>query len=184
MAAPDTPAETFKRALGHAARALAEQPELDVQFGSDGPRLANGVLTLPHPPRDPSAPESASLRGQADRLALRLANHDEGLNARLRPIDQTAAEVFDAVEQARVEAVGSQFLAGVRGNLDAALLTRLERTGALRINEPERVPVAEAVALLVRERLQKALGAAWTRFLAVRANRRPLKTAATSMCYP
>ncbi|MBL7537406.1 cobaltochelatase subunit CobT, partial [Escherichia coli] len=31
--------------------------------------------------------------------------------------------------------------------------TRLERTGALRINEPERVPVSEAVALLVRERL-------------------------------
>ncbi|WP_349816597.1 hypothetical protein, partial [Aeromonas hydrophila] len=56
MAAPDTPAETFKRALGHAARALAEQPELEVAFGSDGPRLSNGVLTLPHPPRDPSGP--------------------------------------------------------------------------------------------------------------------------------
>ena len=153
MAAPDTPAETFKRALGHAARALAEQPELDVQFGSDVPRLANGVLTLPHPPRDPSGPESASLRGQADRLALRLANHDPALDGRLRPADARAAEVFEAAEQARVEAVGSQFLAGVRGNLDAALLTRLERTGALRINEPERVPVAEAVALLVRERL-------------------------------
>lgn len=153
MAAPDTPAETFKRALGHAARALAEQPELEVQFGSDGPRLANGVLTLPHPPRDPSGPESAALRGQADRLALRLANHDAALDGRLRPADAKAAEVFEAAEQARVEAVGSQFLAGVRGNLDAALLTRLERTGALRINEPERVPVAEAVALLVRERL-------------------------------
>ena len=79
MAAPDTPAETFKRALSHAARALAEQPELEVLFGTDGPRLANGVLTLPHPPRDPSAPESASLRGQADRLALRLAETRESL---------------------------------------------------------------------------------------------------------
>ena len=153
MAAPDTPAETFKRALSHAARALAEQPELEVLFGTDGPRLANGVLTLPHPPRDPSAPESASLRGQADRLALRLANHDAGVNARLRPIDTAAAEVFDAVEQARVEAVGSHALAGVRANMTAALLTRLEKTGALRVNDPDRVPVSEAVALLVRERL-------------------------------
>lgn len=153
MAAPDTPAETFKRALGHAARALAEQPELEVLFGSDGPRLADGVLTLPHPPRDPSGPESAALRGQADRLALRLANHDAAVNARMRPSDATAAEVFDAVEQARVEAVGSEFLAGVRDNLGAALLTRLEKTGALRIAEAERVPVSEAVALLVRERL-------------------------------
>jgi cobaltochelatase CobT len=153
MAAAETPAELFKRALAHAARALAEQSELEVAFGSEGPKLADGVLTLPHPPRDPGGPESASLRGQADRLALRLANHDEVLGARLRPADRQAAEVFEAVEQARVEAVGSQALAGVRANLDAALLTRLEKTGALRVAEAERVPVAEAVALLVRERL-------------------------------
>jgi len=153
MAAAETPADVFKRALAHAARALAEQSELEVTFGSDGPRLANGVLTLPHPPRDPAAPESATLRGQADRLALRLANHDEALHARLRPLDTRAADVFEAVEQARVEAVGSQSLAGVRANMNAALLTRLERMGALRITDADRVPAAEAVALLVRERL-------------------------------
>ena len=153
MAATDTPAETFKRALGHAARALAEQPELEVMFGSDGPKLVGGVLTLPHPPRDPSGPESASLRGQADRLALRLANHDTVVDARMRPLESKAAEVFDAVEQARVEAVGSEYLAGVRDNLGAALITRLEKTGVLRIAEAERVPLSEAVALLVRERL-------------------------------
>ena len=100
--AADTPQEQFKRALAHAARALAEQSELEVAFGSDGPRLSNGVLTLPHPPRLPSEAESASLRGQADRLALRLANHDEALHARLTPSDRQAAEVFEAVEQARV----------------------------------------------------------------------------------
>lgn len=153
MAAAETPADIFKRALAHAARALAEQSELEVTFGSDGPKLANGVLTLPHPPRDPGATGNAALRGQADRLALRLANHDEGLHARLRPVDTRAAEVFEAVEQARVEAVGSTALAGVRANMSAALLTRLEKMGALRVTEAERVPVAEAVALLVRERL-------------------------------
>jgi cobaltochelatase CobT len=172
MAAPETPAETFKRALGHAARALAEQPELEVMFGTDGPRLSNGVLTLPHPPRDPSGPEGASLRGQADRLALRLANHDAAVDAKMRPADATAAEVFDAVEQARVEAVGSEYLAGVRDNLGAALVTRLEKTGALRINEAERVPVSEAVALLVRERLtgRPAPDGAKTMLDLVRAN--------------
>ncbi|MGV9008443.1 cobaltochelatase subunit CobT [Brevundimonas sp.] len=171
MASAETPADIFKRALAHAARALAEQSELEVTFGSDGPRLSNGVLTLPHPPRDPSSGDSATLRGQADRLALRLANHDEGLNARLRPADTRAAEVFEAVEQARVEAVGSRSLAGVRANLNAALLTRLEKTGALRVNDAERVPVAEAVALLVRERLtgQRAPDGAGTLLDLVRA---------------
>ncbi|HBV12384.1 MAG TPA: cobaltochelatase subunit CobT [Brevundimonas sp.] len=152
MAAAETPVETFKRALSHAARALAEQAELEVRFGSNGPRLTDGVLTLPHPPRDPRGPESAALRGQADRLALRLANHDAGLDARLRPTDINAAEVFDAVEQARIEAIGARELRGVRRNLDSALLTRLEKSGALRA-EAEQVPVAEAAALLLRERM-------------------------------
>ena len=153
MPPADTPAEVFKRALAHAARALAEQSELEVVFGSDGPKLAGGVLTLPHPPRTPSEGDSATIRGQADRLALRLANHDPSLHSTLRPADSRAAEVFEAVEQARVEAHGSTALAGVRNNMNAALLTRLEKMGALRVTEADRVPVAEAVALLLRERV-------------------------------
>jgi cobaltochelatase CobT len=153
MPSADSPQDVFKRALAHAARALAEQPELEVVFGSEGPRLTDGVLTLPHPPRTASEAESATLRGQADRLALRLANHDAGVHAKARPSDSRAAEVFDAVEQARVEAHGSQSLAGVRANMDAALLTRLEKMGALRVTDAERVPVPEAVALLLRERV-------------------------------
>ena len=156
MAAAETPQERFKRALSTAARALAEQAELEVAFAADGPRLGNGVLTLPQPPRDLSSPESAALRGQADRLALRLANHDEALHARLSPPDRDAAEVFEAVEQARVEAVGSVALPGVRANMDAALMVRLEKSGATRIIDAGRVPLAEAAALMARERLTGA----------------------------
>ncbi len=153
MSAPETPAESFKRALAHAARALAEQSELDVVYGSDGPKLSNGLLTLPHPPRDLSSAESTTLRGQADRLALRLANHDATVHARLRPSDQKAADVFEAVEQARVEAHGSTALAGVRANMNAALVHRLDKMGTSRATDPAHVSVPEAVALIVRERV-------------------------------
>ena len=97
---------------------------------TDGPRVVGQTLTLPTPPRDPGGAEAQTLRGQADRMALRLANHDEGLNARLRPADASAAEVFDAVEQTRIEAVGSASLKGVRDNMNAALVSRLHRMGA------------------------------------------------------
>lgn len=149
----DPQIEIFKRALANAARALAEQAELDVVFGSDGPRVVDGVLTLPHPPRQLSGSESAVMRGQADRMALRLANHDDALDARLRPVEARAVEMFDALEQARVEAVGSRSLAGVRANLDAALTQRLERSGALRSLDGGQVPMYEAAALLLRDRI-------------------------------
>ena len=152
MAGPETPQETFKRALANAARALAEQPELEVNFASDGPKLVGGVLTLPHPPRNPGEGEMASIRGQADRVALKLANHDPAIDARTRPVDRTSAEVFDALEQARVETIGARKLAGVRQNVRAALVSRLERIGALRA-EADKVPLAEAVAIMLRERI-------------------------------
>ena len=155
MAANETPQETFKRALAHAARALAEHPELEVHFASDGPKLIGNVLTLPYPPRTPSEGEAAAVRGQADRLALRLANHDAALDSKTRPLDRTAAEVYDAIEQARVETIGARKLAGVRANLRAALTARLERTGALRA-EADRIPLSEAAALLVRERIMQS----------------------------
>ena len=49
MAAPDTPAETFKRALSHAARALTEQPELEVLFGADGMARCSSSTYVPTP---------------------------------------------------------------------------------------------------------------------------------------
>ena len=62
MAAPENPTEPFKRALAHAARALAEQPDLEVSFASDGPRLSGHELILPHPTRGASEAEAAALR--------------------------------------------------------------------------------------------------------------------------
>ncbi|MDO1560171.1 cobaltochelatase subunit CobT [Brevundimonas sp. 2R-24] len=153
MAAPESPQEPFKRALAHAVRALAEQPDLEVVFGSDGPKVQDRLATLPHPPRDLMSAEAQALRGLADRLALKLAHHDEGAHRRLRPTSPEAAEAFDALEQTRIEALGAQSLGGVRANLAAALASQVEKTGLTRATEAARVPVAHALALIARERL-------------------------------
>ena len=149
----EAPTEPFKRALAYATRSLAEQPDLEITFGGDGPRLVGNQAVLPHPPRDLSPKEAARIRGLADQMALRLAHHDEAAHARLRPADPIAAGVFEAVEQARVEAIGSNALGGVRQNLTAALEARIERTGLNRIAERANAPIAEVLGLMARERL-------------------------------
>lgn len=152
MSKADSPVEVFKRALQHATRSLAEQPDLEVSFASDGPRLSGKIAVLPHPPRDMNANDAARIRGEADRIALRMAHHDEAQHARLRPSESRAAVVFEAVEQARLEAIGSNALGGVRQNLTSALEHRLERAGLARQAMTE-APIAEVLALMVRERL-------------------------------
>jgi len=150
---PEAPTEPFKRALAHATRSLAELPDLEVMFGGDGPRLVGKQAILPHPPRDLSPREAARLRGLADQMALRLANHDEAAHAKLRPADPAALAVFEAAEQARIEAIGANALGGVRENLTAALEARLEKAGLTRVEDRSRAPLHEVLGLMVRERL-------------------------------
>src|ERR1700761_8101248 len=149
---PESPTEPFKRALAHAARSLAEQPDLEVVFSGDGPSLVGNRATLPHPPRDLNSREAARIRGLADQMALRLAHHDAAAHARLRPHDPQAAPVFEAIEQARIEAIGANALGGVKQNLATALDAALERKGFAR-GAPEAAPMADVLGLIVRERL-------------------------------
>ena len=149
----EPPTEPFKRALAHATRSLAEQPDLEITFGGDGPRVSGKTAVLPHPPRDLDPREAARIRGMADQIALRIAHHDEAAHARLTPADAVARGVFEAVEQARIEAIGANALGGVRQNLAAALEAQIERSGLGRMEEITRSPLPEVVGLLVRERL-------------------------------
>ena len=149
----ESPTEVFKRALTHAVRSLAEQSELEVTFSGEGPLLSGNHAVLPHPPRDLSGKETTRIRGLADQMALRLAHHNDAQHARLRPQSMQAKAIFEAVEQARIEAIGSNALGGVRANLNAVLEASLERKGLNRLEDRAAAPIADIVALMVRERL-------------------------------
>ncbi len=154
MSSRETPAELFKRSLAQTTRALAgAEEELEVTFGAEGPRLSAGKIVLPHLPRVISDPDAQRIRGQADALALKLAHHDDREHAKLRPSGAEGRAVFDAVEEMRVQALGANALKGVAGNLNAALTDSLERRGATRMVDRSTAPLADALALMVRERL-------------------------------
>src|SRR6201996_4078341 len=107
----DTANEPFKQALASCTRAMARQPEIEIGFSTVNPSLmtsAEGAKArLPDPPRKPNPREAAIVRGLADSFALRLACHNDALHRRLAPESPPARALFDAVEQARVEAIGS-----------------------------------------------------------------------------
>ncbi|RYF93330.1 MAG: cobaltochelatase subunit CobT [Caulobacteraceae bacterium] len=149
----ESPTEPFKRALAHAARSLAEMPDLEVVFSGDGPQLSGNRAVLPHPPRDLSPAEASRIRGLADQMALRLAHHDAAAHSRGRPASPQGQAVFEAVEQARIEAIGSNALGGVRQNLTTVLELAIERKGLARMQDRANAPLADIVSLMVRERL-------------------------------
>jgi cobaltochelatase CobT len=150
---PAPPNDPFKRALAGCMRALAASPDLEVSFGADRPRLAGVRARLPDPPRKPSAEEIAVTRGLGDSMALRIACHDAAIHRRLSPEGRNARAVFDAAEQARIEAVGSNRMVGVAGNLTSMLDERFRRAKLDAVSERSEAPLEDAISLVVRERL-------------------------------
>jgi cobaltochelatase CobT len=149
----EAPTEPFKRAVSGALRALARKPELEVSFAAERPGMIGGKARLPEPPRKLTRGEAAIVRGHADAMALRLACHDAAVHRRLQPTGQQARAVFEAVEQARVEAIGARRMAGVAGNLAAMIDDKFHRAKFDEVTERSEAPIEEAISLLVRERL-------------------------------
>jgi cobaltochelatase CobT len=152
-----SPVEPFKKAVAGALRAMAGKEEVEVAFAADRPNLVDAGevvrARLPEPPRRPSAKDVAILRGHADSYALRLACHDGRLHRRLQPEGMEARKVFEAVEQARCEAIGANRMLGTAQNLDAMLEDRFHRSNLAEVADQANAPIEDAVAMLVRERL-------------------------------
>src|ERR1700737_820923 len=155
MAQEYSPTEIFKRATAATLRAIAERDDVTVGFGPGAPGRSGPRVRLPNPPHDLPVEEAAQLRGAADSVALRLRYHDDAVHSKRVPGSPLARAVFEAVEQARVEALGARRMAGVATNLGAMLEEQYRRQGFERITERADSTMAEAVRLLTREALTK-----------------------------
>ncbi|MBC2650696.1 cobaltochelatase subunit CobT [Novosphingobium aerophilum] len=149
----ESPLDRFKTALTGASRAISGEEELDLVWTADAPVLTGHTLRVPMPGRSLAAEQAAQARGHADGFALRLRHHNEALHARNAPAEAIARACYDAVETVRYEALGSAGFEGMRGNLDAALNVRIASDPIARATRTDEVPMASAVALLLRERL-------------------------------
>jgi len=151
--ATDTPLEKLRNVLGGTARALADNADVELAFTADAPAQSGKSIKVPMPSRSLPAEQVAEARGFADGFALRMRLHDAGLHNRNAPHEAVARAVFDAVETARIEALGSKGYAGIAANLDHALEMRLRSDPIARARGKDEVPLSTAIGLMVRERL-------------------------------
>ena len=151
--AEQSPIENFRLVLGGTARAMAHETEVELSFTAEAPSSSYKQIRVPMPSRNLPPQAVAEARGFADGFALKLRHHDQLIHDRTAPAEPVARAVHDAVEQARVEAIGSRAMAGVRANLGQALEMRLRSDPLVRARVREEVPLSTAIGLLVRERL-------------------------------
>jgi cobaltochelatase CobT len=145
--------DLFRRALAGASRAIARDSEVEVVFASDVGAASGKTARVPSPGPSLEPKLVAEARGAADSAALRLRYHDPRLHIRVAPMDVEARAVFDALETARVEALGARAMGGVRENLGQLTEARVRGDAIVRARNAEEVPLSTAVGLIARERL-------------------------------
>ena len=151
--ADESPLDRFKSVLTGTARALAHEAEVEVAWTVDAPSQSGNNFRVPMPGRSLPRGQAMEARGFADSFALKLRHHNETLHNRHAPSEPAARACYDAVEAVRYEALGSKNYAGIRGNLDAALMVRMGADPITRAANVDEVPVQAALALMLREAL-------------------------------
>ncbi len=147
----DNPTDALRHVTGAAMRAIARRTELNVTFAAEPAQIVGDEARLPAPQRELNYDEVCELRGEADALALRLRHHSEETHRRRAPTGDQARQVYDAVEQARCEAIGAKRMVGVRSNLAAAHEHRAREEGYDQVGQRDDTLLAEAIGFLASE---------------------------------
>jgi len=151
MSAPsDNPADPFKKALAEATKVMANDPELAVSFSVDPAGQTAESIRLPQVSRRMTREEVLLARGTADAFALRHKFHNAKTAAKYMPQGQMAKDLYDAMETARIEAVGAQHMPGTAGNIDAKIGNDALRKGYDGITQAADAPLATAAGYLIR----------------------------------
>ncbi len=146
-------ASLLKRVTSATVRAVAARKDIGITFaGAEGDVRGNRVK-LPNPQARSTPQDISRLRGAADGAALMLRYHDIGIHRRRAPQTHPAKAIYDALEQARVQAIGCQRMRGVTANLQALIDHTAKAKGFSRVEGRDDALAAEAISLIARERL-------------------------------
>jgi cobaltochelatase CobT len=156
MTSPPNPIEDFRLVLAGTARALSKQASFDVQYTADKPTNLGTSGRVLQPQRSLPEQQVAEARGWVDAWSLRLRHHSEKVHAGQAPLAGLARDIYNATEQARIEAIGARDMAGVAENLARMTDARCRTDPITRARSADDVPLATAIGLLVRERLTGA----------------------------
>ena len=156
MADNESPIEQFKYATGAALRAIAHRDDINVGFSNEPPGLSGDHARLPFPSRDLPAADVAHVRGEADAIALKLRHHDPEAHAKHMPGGDVAPILYEALEEARCEALGARRMVGLKENMASMLEERCRRLGLHRVTEKTDATMPDAVRMMVRQHLTGA----------------------------
>ena len=143
--------EEFLKANAASMRALAGGQQVNVRYAGHDTHVGKTEVRLPALAREGLSSSMDKLRGASDSAGLWLAHHNERMHNKLCPQLAGAKAIFEAAEQARVEAIGANQMEGVRRNLNEKMNALYQGRTIGAPDSGDESALAEAVRLTLRE---------------------------------
>ena len=110
--------EEIKKAISSTVKAIAEDKDLEVVF-EDNQFSSDSKIVLPKIESQDDINSLSELRGNADNQALMHRYHNKDLFNKLAPNGKKNIEIYETLENTRIQMIGGNLMRGVKSNLHA-----------------------------------------------------------------
>ncbi|MDB2584197.1 cobaltochelatase subunit CobT [Alphaproteobacteria bacterium] len=148
----------FQNATASTLKAVSGnlENEREIKFSGNTSYLSTKEIRLPQILKDLDNKQLTKLRGEADKIALKLKYHDPALFSKLLPSSDLSSQIFKLAEDARIEAVGAKHFSGIKNNLQSLIVEQYKETILPIPGGDDKEALVNALHLVIREKITKS----------------------------
>ena len=150
MSTPSSAGDIFRQATTQTVHTLSGNDTISVIYVSQSHGLVGHEIRLPDPGPEPDLQTRQKIRALADSAAVQLAYHDEDLHQQRLPRTKEGRMIYDQLETARCEGLGSRSYLGIAHNIQLYQNQECQRKGYQRITDKSHIPLSDILTLLTR----------------------------------
>ncbi len=145
----------FQNATASTLKAISGNmiEEREIKFSGSTGYLSSKEVRLPIISKELDNKELFKLRGEADKIALKIKYHDPVLHNKYIPSSDLSSQIFQLAEESRIEAVGSKNLLGIKKNLQHLVVEKFKETILPVPGGEDKEALVNALHLVIREKI-------------------------------
>ena len=120
--------EEFKKSLTATTKSISKNNQVKINFTKEKSSIDGNLINLPEPNIQSIKENLTYLRADADALALEFRFHSKEIHHNFMNDSEIANEIFNSVEQSRIEAKGSISFKGIRLNITKKHLLDIKKS--------------------------------------------------------
>ena len=127
--------------------------EREIKFSGSSSYLSTKEIRLPQILKELDSTQLSRLRGESDKIALKIKHHDPIVHNKYLPSSDLSSQIFQFAEDSRIESVGSKNLVGIKNNLQNLVEEKFKETILPVPGGDDKEALMNALQLVIREKI-------------------------------